>query len=83
MDATLSAPRLLTAGVLLLALSIAAAFLPPLVGLVGLVFILGILIVVETRRYAALRGASSSAERGAPSMDSRMHQDVQVDEPIG
>jgi low temperature requirement protein LtrA len=53
--AALSGPRLVTAGVLLLALP-AAAFLPPLAGLVGLVLILGVLIVVETRRYAALRG---------------------------
>jgi hypothetical protein len=41
-------------GVLLLALP-AAAFLPPLVGLAGLVLLLGVLIGVETRRYAALR----------------------------
>jgi hypothetical protein len=53
--AALSVPRLVTAGVLLLALP-AAAFLPPLVGLAGLVLVLGVLIVVETRRYAALRG---------------------------
>jgi hypothetical protein len=30
--------------------------LPPLVGLAGLVLLLGVLIIVETRRYAALRG---------------------------
>ena len=28
---------------------------PPLAGLAGLVLVLGVLIVVETRRYAALR----------------------------
>jgi low temperature requirement protein LtrA len=55
MYAALSVPRLVTAGVLLLALP-AVAFLPPLVGLAGLVLVLGVLIVVETRRYAALRG---------------------------
>jgi hypothetical protein len=55
MYAALSVPRLVTVGVLLLALP-AAAFLPPLVGLAGLVLILGVLIGVETRRYAALRG---------------------------
>jgi hypothetical protein len=53
MYAALSVPRLVTAGGLLLALP--AAFLPPLVGLAGLVLVLGVLIVVETRRYAALR----------------------------
>ena len=55
MHATLSVPRLVTVGVLLLALP-AAAYLPPLVGLAGLVLVLGVLIVVETRRYVALRG---------------------------
>jgi len=55
MYAALSVPRLVTAGVLLLALP-AAAFLPPLVGLAALVLVLGALIVVETRRYSALRG---------------------------
>lgn len=54
MYAVLSVPRLITACVLLLALP--AAFLPPLVALAGLVLVLGVLIVVETRRYAALRG---------------------------
>ena len=54
MYAALSVPRLITVGVLLLALP-AAAFLPPLVGLAGLVLLLGVLIGVETRRYAALR----------------------------
>ena len=54
MYAALSVPRLVTVGVLLLALP-AAAFLPPLVGLAGLVLLLGVLIGVETRRYAALR----------------------------
>jgi hypothetical protein len=47
----LSVPRLVTVVVALPA----AAFLPPLVGLAGLVLVLGVLIVVETRRYAALR----------------------------
>ena len=55
MYAALSVPRLVTVGVLLLALPV-AAFLSPLVGLAGLVLVLGILIVVETTRYAALRG---------------------------
>jgi low temperature requirement protein LtrA len=54
MYAALSVPRVLTVGVLLLALP-AATFLPPLVGLLGLVLLLGVLIGVETRRYAALR----------------------------
>jgi low temperature requirement protein LtrA len=56
MYAALSVPRVLTVGVLLLALP-AAAFLPPLVGLLGLVLLLGVLIGVETRCYAALRGS--------------------------
>jgi low temperature requirement protein LtrA len=55
MYAALSVPRLVTVGVLLLALP-AAAFLSPLLGLAGLVLVLGVLIGVETRRYAALRG---------------------------
>jgi hypothetical protein len=55
MYAALSVPRLVTVGALLLALP-GAAFLPPLVGLAGLVLLLGVLIIVETRRYAALRG---------------------------
>ena len=54
MYAALSVPRLITVGVLLLALP-AASFLPPLVGLAALVLLLGVLIGVETRRYAALR----------------------------
>ena len=54
MYAALSVERLVTVGVLLLALP-AAAFLPPLVGLAGLVLLLCVLIVVETRRYAAVR----------------------------
>jgi low temperature requirement protein LtrA len=54
MYAALSVPRLVTVGVLLLALP--AAFLSPLLGLAGLVLVLGVLIDVETRRYAALRG---------------------------
>ena len=52
--AALNVPRLVTVGVLLLALP-AAAFLLPLVGLAGLVLLLCVLIGVETRRYAALR----------------------------
>ena len=47
----ISAPLLVSVGVLLLALP-AAVYLPPLV---GLVLLLGVLIGVETRRYAALR----------------------------
>jgi low temperature requirement protein LtrA len=58
MYAALSVTRLITTVVLLLALP-AAAFLPPLAGLAGLVLVLGVLIVVETRRYAALRGGAS------------------------
>jgi low temperature requirement protein LtrA len=54
MYATLSMPRLVMVGVLLLALP-AATFLPPLVGLAGLVLLLVVLISVETRRYAALK----------------------------
>jgi low temperature requirement protein LtrA len=48
-------PRLVAVGVLLLALP-AAAYLPPLAGLAGVVLVLGVLVVVETRRYAAFRG---------------------------
>lgn len=54
MHAALSVPRLVAVGALILALPV-AAFLPPLVGLAGLVVLLGILIGVETRRYAALK----------------------------
>ena len=58
---TLSLPRLVAIGVLLAALP-AAAVLPPLAGLAGLVVILAALIVVETTRYAQtrrdLRGAA-------------------------
>jgi low temperature requirement protein LtrA len=54
MYATLSMPRLVTVVILLLALP-AAAFLPPLVGLAGLVLLLVVLIGLETRRYADLR----------------------------
>ncbi|HEX5849863.1 MAG TPA: low temperature requirement protein A [Rubrobacter sp.] len=50
--ATLGVPRLVAVVVLLLALPV-AAFLPPLVGLAGLVLLLVVLIGVETRRYAA------------------------------
>ena len=52
--AELSVPRLVMVVVVLLALP-AAAFLPPLVGLAGLVLLLVILIGLETRRYASLR----------------------------
>jgi low temperature requirement protein LtrA len=51
--ATRSVPRLVTLVVLLLAFPAAAA-LPPLVGLASLVLLLGVLIGVETRLYAAL-----------------------------
>ena len=51
--ATLGVPRLVAIGALLAALPV-AAFLPPLVGLAGLVLLLGVLIGLETRRYAAL-----------------------------
>jgi low temperature requirement protein LtrA len=54
MYAALSVPRLVMVGVLLLTLP-AAAFLPPLVGLAGLVLLLVVLIGLETRRYAAFR----------------------------
>jgi low temperature requirement protein LtrA len=50
----LSLPRLVAVGVLLAALP-AAAVLPPLAGLAGLVVILAALIVVETTRYAQAR----------------------------
>ena len=52
--ATLSRPRLVTIGVLLCGVPVAAG-MPPLAGLAGLVLVLGVLIVVETRRYAGLR----------------------------
>ena len=63
--ATPSRPRLVTMGVLLLGIP-AGAGTPPLVGLAGLVLVLGVLIVVETRRYAALRKAPTAtrAESG-------------------
>jgi low temperature requirement protein LtrA len=54
MHSVLSLPRLVATGVLLAALP-AAVFLPPLVGLAGLVLILAALIVVETTRYAQAR----------------------------
>ena len=50
--ATLGVPRVVTVVVLLLALPV-AAFLPPLVGLAGLVLLLVVLMGVETRRYVA------------------------------
>jgi low temperature requirement protein LtrA len=49
-----SLPRLVATGVLLAAMP-AAAVLPPLVGLAGLVLIMAALIVVETTRYAQTR----------------------------
>jgi low temperature requirement protein LtrA len=52
--AVLNVPRLVAVGALLAALPV-AAFLPPLVGLAGLVLLLGVLISAETRRYATLR----------------------------
>ena len=51
--AALGVPRLVAVCALLAAL-LAAAFLPPLVGLAGLVLLLGAMIGVETRRYAPL-----------------------------
>lgn len=54
MHNTLSLPRLVTIGVLLAALP-AAAVLPPLAGLAGVVVILAALIVVETTLYAQTR----------------------------
>jgi ABC-type dipeptide/oligopeptide/nickel transport system permease subunit len=50
----LSLPRLVAICVLLAALP-AAVFLPPLVGLAGLVVILAALVVFETTRYAQTR----------------------------
>jgi low temperature requirement protein LtrA len=54
MDGVLSLPRLMAVCVFLAALP-AAAVLPPLVGLAGLVLILAALIVVETTLYAQTR----------------------------
>jgi low temperature requirement protein LtrA len=54
MHNALSLPRLVTIGVLLVALP-AAVLAPPLAGLAGLVVILAALIVVETTRYAQTR----------------------------
>ncbi len=54
MQYSLSRPRLITV-LLLLAATPAAAVLPPLAGLAGLVLILAALIVIETIRYAAVR----------------------------
>jgi low temperature requirement protein LtrA len=54
MEGALSLPRLVAIGVFLVALPAAAA-LPPLAGLAGLVLILAALIVVETTRYAQAR----------------------------
>jgi hypothetical protein len=54
MYSALSVPQLFTVGVLPLALP-AVALLPPLVGLAGRVLLLGVLIALETRRYAGLR----------------------------
>jgi low temperature requirement protein LtrA len=53
----LGVARLVTVGVLLLALP-AAAYLPPLAGLAGMVLVLGVLVVVETRRSGAFRGGA-------------------------
>lgn len=84
MYAALSVPRLVTAGVLLIALPV-APFMPPLLGLAGVVLVLGVLIAVETRRYAALRGASASPELDAPPGDAepRVLQEEQPDECTG
>ncbi|HEY3259040.1 MAG TPA: low temperature requirement protein A [Pseudonocardiaceae bacterium] len=54
MHSALSLPRLVATCVLLAALP-AAAVLPPLAGLAGLVVIMAALIVVETTRYAPVR----------------------------
>ena len=63
MHGALSLPRSVAIGLLLVALP-AAAVLPGLVGLAGLVLILAALIVVEITRYAQdrrnLRGAQPS-----------------------
>jgi low temperature requirement protein LtrA len=60
MHGSLSLPRLVAIGVLLAGLP-AAIVLPPLAGLAGLVVILAALIVVETTRYAQIRGSLRSA----------------------
>jgi hypothetical protein len=54
MHSTLSLPRLVAIGVLLAALP-AAIFLPPLIGLAGLVLILAVLAGFETTRYSQTR----------------------------
>jgi low temperature requirement protein LtrA len=54
MHGTLSLPRLVAIGVLLAALA-AAIFLPPLIGLAGLVLILAVLAGFETTRYSQTR----------------------------
>jgi ABC-type branched-subunit amino acid transport system permease subunit len=56
----LSLPRLVAMCVLLAALP-AAVFLPPLVGLAGLVLILAALVVVETTHYAQTRRSLRNA----------------------
>jgi len=60
MHSTLSLPRLVAMCVLLAALP-AAGFLPPLVGLAGLVLILAALVIVETTRYAQTRRSLRNA----------------------
>jgi low temperature requirement protein LtrA len=60
MHGSLSLPRLVAIGVLLAGLP-AAIVLPPLAGLAGLVVILAALIVVETTRYAQIRGSLRGA----------------------
>jgi hypothetical protein len=54
MHGALGLPRLVTVGVLLVALP-AAIVLPPLVGLAGLALILAALVMFETTRYAQTR----------------------------
>jgi low temperature requirement protein LtrA len=60
MHSALSLPRLMAMCVLLAALP-AAVFLPPLVGLAGLVLILAALVIVETTRYAQTRRSLRNA----------------------
>lgn len=60
MHGALSVPRLVTLVALLVSLP-AASFLPPLAGLAGVVTILGALVLVETRRYSAVRNSLRGA----------------------
>ena len=60
MHGALGLPRLVATGVLLAALP-AAAVLPPLAGLAGLVLILAALVTVETIRYAQTRRSLHNA----------------------